>query len=172
MPWIASIHGDCARLQQVHAALEDKIIEGDRLVYLGNVLGRGRRVFETVEEVLGFRRAFLAIPGNDIKDFLNDPPHSDSSPVHRFITFLATTDLPLVAAVDGPAVGIGTTMHFHCDLTFATPRSEFRTPFVDLALLPEAGSSLLGPDVMGYQRAFAMLAAGTGFSAEEAREAG
>ncbi|HET7412341.1 MAG TPA: enoyl-CoA hydratase-related protein, partial [Pararhizobium sp.] len=70
------------------------------------------------------------------------------------------------------AIGIGTTMQLHCDLSFATPRSQFRTPFVDLALVPEAGSSLLASLLMGHQRAFALLAAGIGFSAEEAREAG
>ncbi len=63
-------------------------------------------------------------------------------------------------------------MQFHCDLTFATPRSEFRTPFVDLGLVPEFGSSLVAPALMGHQRAFAMLALGEGFSAERAREAG
>jgi enoyl-CoA hydratase/carnithine racemase len=70
------------------------------------------------------------------------------------------------------AIGIGTTLNLHCDLTIASGRSSFRTPFVDLALVPEAASSLLAPRIMGHQRAFALLVAGEGLSAEAARDAG
>src|SRR5690606_32767793 len=77
-----------------------------------------------------------------------------------------------VSGVDGLAIGIGTTLNLHCDMTVASSRSLFRTPFVDLALVPEAASSLIAPRVMGHQRAFALLVAGEGLSAEEAREAG
>ncbi|TJV07880.1 MAG: enoyl-CoA hydratase, partial [Mesorhizobium sp.] len=73
---------------------------------------------------------------------------------------------------DGIAVGIGTTLNLHCDLTFATPRTLFRTPFVDLGLVPEAGSSLLAPQILGRQGAFALLGLGEGFSAERAKAAG
>ncbi len=69
-------------------------------------------------------------------------------------------------------MGIGTTLNLHCDLTFATSRTVFRTPFVDLGLVPEAGSSLLVPALIGRQRAFALLALGEGLSAEKAKEAG
>ena len=92
--------------------------------------------------------------------------------VLEFLHTLPDLKKPVVSAVDGLAIGIGTTIHMHCDLTFATPRSLFKTPFVDLALVPEAGSSLLAPASMGYQRAVAMLAMGEDFSAEAAREAG
>lgn len=111
--------------------------------------------------------------GNDLADFLaiaTDPEAGRD--VNRFIFTLARFDKPLLSGVDGLAIGIGTTMNLHCDMTFATARTEFRTPFVDLALVPEAASSLIGPRVMGHQRAFAMFAAGIGFSGEEAREAG
>lgn len=111
--------------------------------------------------------------GNDLGDFMSiaaDPALARD--VHEFIRQLPLFEKPLLAGVDGLAIGIGTTLNLHCDLTFATPRSFFRTPFTDLALVPEAASSLLGPRVMGTQRAFAMFAAGIGFSAEEAREAG
>lgn len=121
---------------------------------------------------LGTAECFTA--GNDLQDFLSYAIGGRMSEGHvgRFLKQLAVMKKPVIAGVDGLAIGIGTTMHFHCDLTFATPRSQFRTPFVDLGLVPEAGSSLLGPAVMGQQRAFAMLASGIGFSAEDARDAG
>ncbi|MGT2467938.1 enoyl-CoA hydratase-related protein [Mesorhizobium atlanticum] len=78
----------------------------------------------------------------------------------------------MVSGVDGIAVGIGTTLNLHCDLTFATPRTLFRTPFVDLGLVPEAGSSLIAPQLLGRQGAFALLGLGEGFSAERAKAAG
>ncbi|MCO6186890.1 crotonase/enoyl-CoA hydratase family protein [Rhizobium sp. L1K21] len=111
--------------------------------------------------------------GNDLNDFMAiamEP--SQAKGVNRFILELGKFAKPLLSGVDGLAIGIGTTMNLHCDLTFATPRSQFRTPFTDLALVPEAASSLLGPASMGHQRAFAMFAAGIGFTAEEARDAG
>lgn len=79
---------------------------------------------------------------------------------------------PIVSGVDGLAIGIGTTIHMHCDLTVASDRSLFKTPFVDLALVPEAASSLLAPRLMGHQRAFALLALGEGLSAADAKDAG
>jgi enoyl-CoA hydratase/carnithine racemase len=125
-----------------------------------------------VHVFLGTPGCFTA--GNDMQDFLNYAISGrlGEGRVNGYLTALATVKKPMIAGVDGLAIGIGTTMQFHCDLTIASPRAEFRTPFVDLALLPEAGSSLLGPAVMGYQRAFSMLAMGEGFSAEAAREAG
>ena len=121
---------------------------------------------------LGTPECFTA--GNDMQDFLSYAIHGrmGEGHVNHFLKRMALVKKPMLAGVDGLAIGIGTTMHFHCDLTFATPRSLFRTPFVDLGLLPEAGSSLLGPMTMGHQRAFALLASGVGFSAEEALDAG
>jgi enoyl-CoA hydratase/carnithine racemase len=121
--------------------------------------------------ILGTPGSFSS--GNDLNDFMAialDP--AKASDVHRFILTLGAFDKPLLSGVDGLAIGIGTTLNLHCDLTFATARSHFRTPFVDLALVPEAASSLLGPLVMGHQRAFAMFAAGLGFTADEAKDAG
>src|SRR5690606_16003742 len=89
-----------------------------------------------------------------------------------FLHALAAHNKPIVSGVDGLAIGIGTTIHLHCDMTIASPRSLFKTPFVDLALVPEAASSLIAPRLMGHQRAFALLVAGEGFTAEEARAAG
>lgn len=115
---------------------------------------------------LGSDGVFTA--GNDIKDFLNDPPHSESAPVHRFLAFLATTDLPLVAAVDGPAVGIGTTMLLHCDFVHVTEGAQLQMPFVDLALVPEAGSSFLLPRLVGHARAAELLMLGRPLDGAEA----
>eukprot|EP01035_Chromulina_nebulosa_P047016 gene47016-63713_t len=121
---------------------------------------------------------FLGVPGsfsagNDLADFMaiaKDP--AEAKHVSAFLHALVDFDKPLLSGVDGIAIGIGVTLNLHCDLTFATPRSVFRTPFTDLGVVPEAGSTLLGPRIMGHQRAFAMLAGGIGFSAEQAREAG
>lgn len=121
--------------------------------------------------IAGVPGAFSA--GNDIADFLAFATGGSlGTEVLDFLQTLATAQKPIVAAVDGLAIGIGTTISLHCDLTFATPRSLFRTPFVDLGLVPEAGSSLLAPQLMGHQRAFAMLALSEGFAAEAARDAG
>jgi enoyl-CoA hydratase/carnithine racemase len=116
---------------------------------------------------LGVPGAFCA--GNDLADFLAVAQgHDGGTEVWDFLEALAGARKPMVSGVDGIAVGIGTTLNLHCDLTFATPRTEFRTPFVDLGLVPEAGSSLLAPAVIGRQQAFALLALGEGIPAEQA----
>ncbi|MCX8281409.1 crotonase/enoyl-CoA hydratase family protein [Phyllobacterium sp. 0TCS1.6C] len=121
---------------------------------------------------------FLGVPGafssgNDLQDFMAFAISGQmGNEVFDFIMALGQARKPLLAGVDGLAIGIGATLHFHCDLTFATPQSLFRTPFVDLGLVPEAASSLLGPRLMGPQQAFAFLAKGDDLSAEEAKAAG
>lgn len=112
--------------------------------------------------------------GNDLRDFLNGPPVSASSqaPVQRFIGELLQFPKPLLAAVCGPAVGIGTTMLFHCDLVYAGDNAAFSMPFVNLGLCPEAASSLLAPRLMGYHRAAEALLMGEPFMAEAALEVG
>ncbi|NGN40466.1 crotonase/enoyl-CoA hydratase family protein [Mesorhizobium sp. CGMCC 1.15528] len=124
-----------------------------------------------VNVVFGVPGAFSA--GNDLADFMAVAMGGDGGgEVWDFLLALAESEKPLVSGVDGIAVGIGTTLNLHCDLTFATPRTVFKTPFVDLGLVPEAGSSLLAPAVLGRQQAFALLGLGEGFSAERARDAG
>ncbi|MCS3738980.1 MULTISPECIES: crotonase/enoyl-CoA hydratase family protein [unclassified Rhizobium] len=120
---------------------------------------------------LGTEGCFSA--GNDLGDFLA-AAMGGAMPreIVEFLYAMVRSEKPIVSGVDGLAIGIGTTMHMHCDLTVASARSQFRTPFVDLALVPEAASGLLAPRIMGQQRAFALLALGEGFSGEEAREAG
>ena len=121
--------------------------------------------------LLGTEGCFSA--GNDLNDFLAAAMGDGMvTEIIDFLYALVNAEKPVVSGVDGLAIGIGTTMHLHCDLTIASSRSQFRTPFVDLALVPEAASSLVAPRLMGHQRAFAMLAAGEAFSAAEAREAG
>lgn len=112
--------------------------------------------------------------GNDMVDFLAIAMDASGTrpAAAMFLTALSECRKPLVSGVDGLAIGIGTTLNMHCDMTVASDRSFFRTPFVDLALVPEAASSLLGPKIMGHQRAFAMLVAGEGFSARQALDAG
>lgn len=110
--------------------------------------------------------------GNDIGDFLNQPPAGTDSPVFRFLHGIATFPKPLLAAVCGPAVGVGTTMLFHCDLVYAGDNAAFSMPFVNLGLCPEAASSLLVPQMLGYHRAAEALLLGEPFMAEAALEVG
>lgn len=111
--------------------------------------------------------------GNDLGDFMTIAAGGEGGrEVYDFLLALAGAQKPLVSGVDGIAVGIGTTIHLHCDLTLATPETVFSTPFVDLGLVPEAGSSLLAPALMGRQRAFALLALGETLTAPEAHAAG
>lgn len=110
--------------------------------------------------------------GNDIGDFLNKPPAGQDSPVFRFLRGIANFPKPLLAAVSGPAVGIGTTMLLHCDLVYAGDNAAFSLPFVNLGLCPEAASSLLVPQMLGYHRAAEALLLGEPFMAEAALEVG
>jgi len=110
--------------------------------------------------------------GNDIGDFLNAPTATQDSPVFRFLRGISTFPKPVLAAVCGPAVGIGTTMLFHCDLVYAGDNAAFSMPFVNLGLCPEAASSYLAPQLMGYGRAAEALLLGEPFLAEAALEMG
>ena len=110
--------------------------------------------------------------GNDISDFLNHPPSTPEAPVFRFLSGISTFSKPIVAAVCGPAVGIGTTLLLHCDLIYAGDNAAFSMPFVNLGLCPEAASSLLVPQLMGYPRAAEALLLGEPFTAETALEIG
>ncbi len=110
--------------------------------------------------------------GNDIADFLNNPPADQNSPVFRFLRNISTFPKPVLAAVAGPAVGIGTTLLFHCDLVYAGDNAAFSMPFVNLGLCPEAASSFLVPNMMGYHRAAEALLMGEPFMAEAALEVG
>ena len=144
----------------MYAAMTDALIKGDASPDVTSHL------------FIGTGGVFTA--GNDIAEFLERSKGGSAlgTPVVSFIAHLAQVQKPMIAAVDGLAVGIGTTLLFHCDLVYATPSASLRTPFLDLGLVPEAGSSLLAPLRMGYARAFELLVLGEPFSAERAREAG
>ncbi|MFN4359215.1 MAG: enoyl-CoA hydratase [Hylemonella sp.] len=110
--------------------------------------------------------------GNDIGDFLNAPPADPDAPVWRFMRALSGFPKPALASVCGPAVGIGTTLLFHCDLVYAGDNAAFSMPFVNLGLCPEFAASLLVPQMFGYHRAAEALLLGEPFMAEAALEAG
>ena len=110
--------------------------------------------------------------GNDIGDFLNKPPATSESPVFRFLRGISSFPKPVIASVCGPAVGIGTTLLLDCDLVYAGDNAAFSMPFVNLGLGPEAASSFLAPQLMGYVRAAEALLLGEPFTAESALEMG
>ena len=110
--------------------------------------------------------------GNDIVDFMDNPPTSDSSEVAQFLAALLNFPKPLIAAVKGNAVGVGTTMLLHCDVVVASPSANFSMPFASLGLVPEAGSSFLFPALVGYQRAAKIFFTGESFGADAALKMG
>ncbi|MGM4895834.1 crotonase/enoyl-CoA hydratase family protein [Tardiphaga sp. 839_C3_N1_4] len=124
--------------------------------------------------ITGGSGAFTA--GNDLQDFLKDSAEKAESPrasnAVKFLYSLAQNTKPIIAAVDGIAIGIGTTMLFHCDYVLASTTATFSTPFIHLGLVPEAASSLLFPRTMGHQRAFAALVMGRTMTAEDGQAAG
>ncbi|MEE3626903.1 enoyl-CoA hydratase-related protein [Nitrospirillum sp. BR 11752] len=132
----------------------------------------GAATDESVGAVLiqGSGGSFTA--GNDLADFLAGPALTADNPVMRFLRALATFPKPVVAAVEGHAVGIGTTLLMHCDLVYAAPSAHFAMPFVSLGLVPEAGSSLLAARLLGHPKAAAMLMAGEALTADAAEAAG
>ncbi len=114
--------------------------------------------------------AFTA--GNDLQDFLANPPHAGNRSVFDFLQVFSHAAKPIVAAVHGVAVGVGTTMLAHCDLVYAAEGTRFSMPFVNLGLCPENASSFLLPAILGYQRAAELLMLGEPFDAAKAREIG
>jgi enoyl-CoA hydratase/carnithine racemase len=110
--------------------------------------------------------------GNDLEDFMKRPPAGEDAPPFLFLRALREAKKPLVAAVNGPAIGIGTTMLLHCELVYAGDNARFQMPFTQLGLVAENASSYLLPLIAGYQRAAELLLLGEPFNAEKARDAG
>ena len=130
-----------------------------------------------VHVFLGAPGAFCA--GNDMSDFMRraaapapKPGEKISAPSGDFIRVLPNITKPMIAAVDGLAVGIGVTLLLHCDLILASPAASFRAPFVNLGIIQEAGSSVIGPHRLGYNNAFELLVLGAAWDAARAKEAG
>lgn len=145
----------------MYAALADGLAEAERDPAIRAVLVEARGEFFTA--------------GNDIGEFMSGVAAPDAEaqpPVARFLEAIATAGKPIVASVQGPAVGVGVTMLLHCDLVYASETATFHTPFTDLALVPEAASSLLMPRLAGHQRAAEMLMLGKKIDAARARELG
>jgi enoyl-CoA hydratase/carnithine racemase len=125
-----------------------------------------------VRVVLIHGQSDMFTAGNDLVDFDNAPQREGTPPVFRFLNAISTAAKPLVAAVNGVAVGIGTTMLLHCDLVYAGQGARFSLPFVKLGLCPEAGASFLLPRLAGHQRAAELLLLGEPFGPDQARELG
>src|ERR1051326_663451 len=143
-----------------------------RAMYLAMIDGlRQGAADATVRVVLisGSQECFTA--GDDIADFASAKPGDPAVALH-YLEALAAFEKPVVAAVAGVAVGIGTTMLLHCDLVYAAPDARFQLPFVNLGLCPEAGSSLMLPELMGHRRAAELLLFGEPFTSEKALELG
>jgi enoyl-CoA hydratase/carnithine racemase len=119
--------------------------------------------------ITGSEDCFTA--GNDIADFANAKP-GEPAVALQYLETLAAAEKPVVAAVGGVAVGIGTTMLLHCDLVYSTSSARFQLPFVNLGLCPEAGSSFILPSLLGQRRAAELLFFGDAFGADEALHAG
>jgi enoyl-CoA hydratase/carnithine racemase len=116
--------------------------------------------------IRGAPGAFCA--GNDLKEFISAPPLTEDAPVFQMLRALSGNQKILVAAVNGMAIGIGVTMLLHCDLVLASREATFQLPFINLGIVPEAGSSLLLPRLIGHQRAMELLVLGEPFNAEQA----
>lgn len=123
---------------------------------------------ESIRVVIFTAEGVAFTAGNDLADFVSRPPAGEDAPVSRFLRAIATAPAILIAVVQGRAVGVGTTMLLHCDFVVAEEDAELHMPFVDLALVPEAASSLLVPQLVGQKRAARLLLLGEKLAAREA----
>ena len=143
-----------ALTRAMYAQLAEALSEADQSPEINAVL------------ITGSAECFTA--GNDIADFIEQPPSNLDSPVFHFMLSLLDCRKPVIAAVAGAAVGIGTTLLLHCDLVYVSRDARLRMPFVNLGLCPEFGSSLILPRLLGHAKAAELLLLGEGFSGEQA----
>ena len=166
----ASLDGRVARIELARPDRKNALT-GEMYGLLADALESAQREPQARAVLLhGSDECFCS--GNDVGDFLKRPPLQQGSPSLRFFDAMLALDKPVVAAVGGPAVGIGTTMLLHCDLVFAATNARFQLPFVPLGIVPEFGSTYLLPLLAGYQRAAELLLLGQPFTAQKAYEAG
>jgi enoyl-CoA hydratase/carnithine racemase len=125
-----------------------------------------------VRSVLITGQPAIFTSGNDLEDFLQRPPQGGDSPVFRFMQALLDCEKPVVAAVTGAAVGIGTTLLLHCDLVYVSDEARLAMPFVSLGLVPEYASSLIVPALMGHAKATEKLMLGEPFTGQDAVDCG
>jgi enoyl-CoA hydratase/carnithine racemase len=164
------------KIKQDGAVLEIIFARPDKKNALSNVMYRaatealnGAEKNQAIRVVLLGSEGDAFTAGNDLADFASAASGTGVElAAHSFIEALVRADKPIVAAVPGLAVGVGTTMLLHCDLVYVAEGAKLSTPFVNLALVPEAASSMLLPARIGYVRAFAMFALGDALSAQEA----
>jgi len=144
---------------------------------LADALASGEASGDVAAHVI-FGSGGVFCAGNDMNDFLRRaavkpvPGEKVSAPSGEFIRALPGVTKPMIAAVDGLAVGIGVTLLLHCDLVLASPAASFRAPFVNLGIIQEAGSSVIGPHRLGYNNAFELLVLGHAWDGARAKEAG
>lgn len=142
-----------------------------------DMYGKMADAIEAAEKDAGVRVIVIAggkdfTAGNDLKDFLENPPSSENSNVIRFLKAISNAKLPLVAAVNGAAIGIGVTMLLHCDFVYMAKDAQLALPFVNLGLVPEAAASMLLPRLAGHQKAAELLMLGEPFGAQVALDIG
>lgn len=123
---------------------------------------------DNVRVIILYGNADCFTAGNDISDFISSPPQDENSAVFRFLRTINKMQTPIISAVNGFAIGIGTTLLLHCDLVYASRSSVFSTPFVNLGCTPEGGSSLLFGEAMGHRQAAELVLLGDKFDAEKA----
>ncbi len=122
--------------------------------------------------VLLYGQPFCFTAGNDLKDFFDNPPTSSDAPVFTFLRTMAEFRKPIICAINGPAVGIGTTLCMHADLVYCGEAVKFQLPFARLGLVPEFASSYLIPRLAGHVKAFELLVLGEPFGAQTALDIG
>ncbi|TFG26298.1 MAG: enoyl-CoA hydratase [Promethearchaeota archaeon] len=144
--------------RDMYSAMADAIKQGEKDPSVRVIILHGQKDYFTA--------------GNDIKDFQNFPPSSETNPVSEFMTAITNAKKPLIAAVSGYAIGIGTTMLFHFDLVYAGNNAKFQLPFINLGLCPEFGSTFLLPRLAGPHRAKELFYFGDFFNAQDAYEIG
>jgi enoyl-CoA hydratase/carnithine racemase len=156
---------------EIHRPDKKNAFTGEMYIQLGEALAAAAESREARVVLLqGSRECFTS--GNDVADFLKPRPAGAEAPIWKLFRALPRMPKPVVAAVAGPAIGIGSTLLLHCDLVYAGESARFQLPFVPLGITPEFGSTFLLPRIAGYQRAAELLLLGLPFTAQKAKEVG